>query len=131
MFARGRPRRMDPGGAALEAGVTGGVRTPSDALVGPVAGQAIRSLDFDLVFVGCHGISTAAGLTAPNLAEAQANRACCARPGGSWCWPTAASAAWPGWPALGARRAARWTRGSPARAGCRRRGTRQPGTCAG
>jgi DeoR/GlpR family transcriptional regulator of sugar metabolism len=55
--------------------LTGGVRTPSDALVGPVADQAIRSLNFDMVFVGCHGISAEAGLTTPNLAEAETNRA--------------------------------------------------------
>ena len=55
--------------------LTGGLRTPSDALVGPVADAAIRSLNFDLVFVGCHGISTQAGLSTPNLAEAETNRA--------------------------------------------------------
>ena len=55
--------------------LTGGVRTPSDALVGPVADQAIRSLNFDLAFVGCHGISISAGLSTPNLAEAETNRA--------------------------------------------------------
>jgi DeoR/GlpR family transcriptional regulator of sugar metabolism len=55
--------------------LTGGLRTPSDALVGPVADAAIRSLNFDLVFVGCHGISVQAGLSTPNLAEAETNRA--------------------------------------------------------
>jgi DeoR/GlpR family transcriptional regulator of sugar metabolism len=55
--------------------LTGGMRTPSDALVGPVADQAIRSLNFDVVFVGCHGISASAGLSTPNLAEAETNRA--------------------------------------------------------
>jgi len=55
--------------------LTGGLRTPSDALVGPVADAAIRSLNFDLVFVGCHGISSQAGLSTPNLAEAETNRA--------------------------------------------------------
>jgi DeoR/GlpR family transcriptional regulator of sugar metabolism len=51
------------------------MRTPSDALVGPVADQAIRSLNFDMAFVGCHGISIGAGLSTPNLAEAETNRA--------------------------------------------------------
>ena len=55
--------------------LTGGLRTPSDALVGPVADAAIRSLNFDLAFVGCHGISAQAGLSTPNLAEAETNRA--------------------------------------------------------
>ena len=55
--------------------LTGGVRTPSDALVGPVAVQALRSLHFDLVFMGVHGMSARAGFTSPNLSEAETNRA--------------------------------------------------------
>ena len=55
--------------------LTGGVRTPSDALVGPIADIAIRSLHVDQLFLGCHGIDPAAGLTTPNLAEAETNRA--------------------------------------------------------
>ncbi|MFF9011889.1 DeoR/GlpR family DNA-binding transcription regulator [Streptomyces sp. NPDC014870] len=54
--------------------LTGGVRTPSDALVGPVADQAIGSLHFDVLFLGVHGISVEAGLSTPNLAEAETNR---------------------------------------------------------
>ncbi|WP_406002291.1 DeoR/GlpR family DNA-binding transcription regulator [Streptomyces sp. NBC_00829] len=54
--------------------LTGGVRTPSDSLVGPVADQAIRSLHFDVLFIGVHGISVTAGLSTPNLAEAETNR---------------------------------------------------------
>lgn len=54
--------------------LTGGVRTPSDSLVGPVADQAIRSLHFDVLFLGVHGISAEAGLSTPNLAEAETNR---------------------------------------------------------
>ncbi|MDX2560679.1 DeoR/GlpR family DNA-binding transcription regulator [Streptomyces sp. TX20-6-3] len=53
--------------------LTGGVRTPSDALVGPVADRAVRSLHFDLLFLGLHGISVEAGLSTPNLAEAETN----------------------------------------------------------
>lgn len=53
--------------------LTGGVRTPSDALVGAVADRAIRSLHFDLLFLGVHGISVEAGLSTPNLAEAETN----------------------------------------------------------
>jgi DeoR/GlpR family transcriptional regulator of sugar metabolism len=55
--------------------LTGGVRTPSDALVGPVAVQAIQSLHVDSVFMGVHGIDPHAGFTSPNLMEAEANRA--------------------------------------------------------
>lgn len=54
--------------------LTGGVRTPSDSLVGPVADQAIGSLHFDVLFLGVHGIAAEAGLSTPNLAEAETNR---------------------------------------------------------
>jgi DeoR/GlpR family transcriptional regulator of sugar metabolism len=62
-------------GADASVVLTGGVRTPSDALVGPIADLAIRSLHVDLLFLGCHGIDMEAGLTTPNLAEAETNRA--------------------------------------------------------
>lgn len=55
--------------------LTGGVRTPSDALVGPVAVGALRSLHVDSLFLGVHGIDERAGLTSPNLEEAETNRA--------------------------------------------------------
>ncbi|MGB2571555.1 DeoR/GlpR family DNA-binding transcription regulator [Micromonospora citrea] len=55
--------------------LTGGVRTPSDALVGPLAVDAIRSLHLDLLFLGVHGISARAGFTTPNLMEAETDRA--------------------------------------------------------
>jgi DeoR/GlpR family transcriptional regulator of sugar metabolism len=64
----------DPAHGAATVVLTGGVRTPSDALVGPVADRAIRSLHFDLLFLGVHGVSAAAGLSTPNLAEAETNR---------------------------------------------------------
>jgi DeoR/GlpR family transcriptional regulator of sugar metabolism len=55
--------------------LTGGVRTPSDALVGPVAVAALRSLHLDSVFMGVHGMNLRAGFTTPNLMEAETNRA--------------------------------------------------------
>ena len=55
--------------------LTGGVRTPSDALVGPVAVQALRSLHLDVVFLGAHGMAAHAGLTTPNLNESETDRA--------------------------------------------------------
>lgn len=61
-----------PGAATVV--LTGGVRTPSDSLVGSVADAAIRSLHFDVLFLGVHGISVEAGLSTPNLAEAETNR---------------------------------------------------------
>lgn len=54
--------------------LTGGMRTVSDALVGPVADLTIRSLHFDTLFTGCTGIDAEIGLTTPNLAEAETNR---------------------------------------------------------
>jgi DeoR/GlpR family transcriptional regulator of sugar metabolism len=55
--------------------LTGGIRTPSDALVGPFAVNAIRSLNVDVLFLGVHGMSTHAGFTTPNLMEAETDRA--------------------------------------------------------
>jgi len=55
--------------------LTGGERTPSDALVGPVAVAALRGLHVDWLLMGVHGMDADAGFTTPNLAEAQTNRA--------------------------------------------------------
>jgi DeoR/GlpR family transcriptional regulator of sugar metabolism len=55
--------------------LTGGVRTPSDALVGTVAVAAIRSMHFDVVLLGVHGMTERTGFTTPNLLEAETNRA--------------------------------------------------------
>lgn len=54
--------------------LTGGQRTPSDALVGPVADLTLTRLHVDMLFVGAHGAGPS-GLTTPNLAEACTNRA--------------------------------------------------------
>lgn len=55
--------------------LTGGVRTPSDALVGPFAVSAIRSLNIDQLFLGVHGMSIERGFTTPNFLEAEINQA--------------------------------------------------------
>ncbi len=55
--------------------LTGGVRTPSDALVGPFAVAALRSVHLDLVFLGVHGMDEHSGFTSPNLGEAETDRA--------------------------------------------------------
>lgn len=55
--------------------LTGGIRTPSDALVGPVAVSSLRSLHVDILFLGAHGYESRAGLTTPNLVESETNRA--------------------------------------------------------
>src|SRR5690606_35373515 len=61
--------------------LTGGLRTPSAALVGAVADRAIESLHVDVLFLGVHGMDAAAGFTTPNLAEAHTDAAfiACAR----------------------------------------------------
>ena len=65
-----RERRPD-----LTVILTGGVRTPSDALVGPVAMTTLRSLHVDLLFMGVHGMAADPGFTTPNLLEAETNQA--------------------------------------------------------
>lgn len=55
--------------------VAGGLfRTPSDALVGSFAEQTLRQLNTDLLFLGADSIDVRAGLTTPNVAEAETNR---------------------------------------------------------
>ncbi len=51
------------------------MRTPSDALVGPFAVAALRTVHVDLVFVGVHGMDPHSGFTCPNLLEADTDRA--------------------------------------------------------
>lgn len=55
--------------------LTGGVRTPSDALVGPIATSALSTLHIDVLFLGVHGMDDGLGYSTPNLAEAEVNRA--------------------------------------------------------
>jgi len=58
----------------IEVVLTGGTRTPSDALVGPVADATLAHLRVDRTFLGVHGLD-ADGATTPNLAEAATDRA--------------------------------------------------------
>ncbi|WP_026551226.1 DeoR/GlpR family DNA-binding transcription regulator [Arthrobacter sp. H20] len=55
--------------------LTGGQLTPSKALVGPLSTGTIGSLHADLCFMGAHGVDASAGITTPNLAEAETNKA--------------------------------------------------------
>jgi len=55
--------------------LTGGERTPSDALVGPIATGALGRLHLDVLFLGVHGMDPDFGFTTPNLLEAETNRA--------------------------------------------------------
>ena len=54
--------------------LTGGIRTPSDALVGPFALATLETANVDTLFLGVHGIS-AEGFTTPNIEESETNRA--------------------------------------------------------
>lgn len=65
-------RTAPPGVTVL---LTGGERSPSEALVGPIATSTVRSFNVDLCFMGAHGVDADAGITTPNLAEADTNRA--------------------------------------------------------
>jgi DeoR/GlpR family transcriptional regulator of sugar metabolism len=55
--------------------LTGGTRTPSEALVGAFAVSQLRSVHLDQVFMGVHGMDAKAGFTCPNLLEAETDRA--------------------------------------------------------
>jgi DeoR/GlpR family transcriptional regulator of sugar metabolism len=55
--------------------LSGGVRTPSDALVGPFAVSALRKVNVDIVFLGVHGMHERAGFTTPNMLEAETDQA--------------------------------------------------------
>ena len=62
-------------GANLTVVLTGGTRTPSDALVGPLATGALAALQLDQLFLGVHGMAQDHGFSTPNMAEAELNRA--------------------------------------------------------
>lgn len=63
------------GGGSTHVILTGGERTPSDALVGPIAISALRQLHLDTLFLGVHGMDERVGFTTPNMLEAETNRA--------------------------------------------------------
>jgi DeoR/GlpR family transcriptional regulator of sugar metabolism len=55
--------------------LTGGVCSPSSALVGPIAISTLATIHLDTVFMGVHGVTERAGFSTPNLLEADTNRA--------------------------------------------------------
>ena len=79
--------------ADLTVVLTGGTRTPSDALVGPLAVAALRTLHVDWLFLGVHGVDERAGFTTPNLVEAETDRALHRRAPGAW-WSRADHTKW-------------------------------------
>jgi DeoR/GlpR family transcriptional regulator of sugar metabolism len=66
---------LSAGPGDLNVILTGGTRTLSAALVGPIADRSISSLHVDRLFLGVHGMDARSGFTTPNLAEAQTNMA--------------------------------------------------------
>jgi len=63
-------------GTAVDVILTGGMlRKNSFSLVGPLAEEALRKLNADLLFLGVDGFDVRYGLTTPNLLEARVNRA--------------------------------------------------------
>ena len=65
---------IGPDGAKQTVSSPAASAPPGAALVGPVADATIRSLHFDQLFLGVHGMDAVAGFTTPNLAEAETNR---------------------------------------------------------
>lgn len=54
--------------------LTGGVRTPTDSLVGNIATEVFSRFNLDIVFMGTHGMDSEFGFSSPNLVEAETNR---------------------------------------------------------
>jgi DeoR/GlpR family transcriptional regulator of sugar metabolism len=54
--------------------LTGGVRTPTDSLVGNITSEVFSRFNLDLVFMGTHGMDSEFGFSSPNLVESETNR---------------------------------------------------------
>lgn len=54
--------------------LAGGVRTPTDSLVGNIASEIFARFNLDIVFMGTHGMDSEFGFSSPNLDEAETNR---------------------------------------------------------
>ena len=62
-------------GAEVEVILTGGaLRKNSFSLVGPIAEDALRKLNADILFLGVDGFDVHYGLSTPNILEAKVNR---------------------------------------------------------
>ena len=59
--------------------LTGGLRTPTDSLVGEMAVAGFDRLNVDLTFMGTHGMDPRGGFSSPNILEVETNRAVIAR----------------------------------------------------
>jgi DeoR/GlpR family transcriptional regulator of sugar metabolism len=54
--------------------LTGGVRTPTDSLVGNITAEVFSRFNLDLVFMGTRGMDSEFGFSSPNLVESETNR---------------------------------------------------------
>lgn len=54
--------------------LAGGVRTPTDSLVGTVTEEAFHSFNFDHAFIGTYGMDSVGGFSSPSMVEAELNR---------------------------------------------------------
>lgn len=64
-----------PGPADREVLLVGGRRTPSRALVGPLAVRALGDVTVDVLLLGAHGVDPQRGVSTPTLEEAETDRA--------------------------------------------------------
>lgn len=55
--------------------LAGGMRTPTDSLVGEIAIQTFDKVNVDIVFMGTHGMDVRGGYSSPNLFESETNLA--------------------------------------------------------
>jgi DeoR/GlpR family transcriptional regulator of sugar metabolism len=62
------------GTAAHTVVLTGGLRTPTDSLVGPLAQDSFSTFHVDIAFLGSYGLDPQVGLSSPNILEADMNR---------------------------------------------------------
>jgi DeoR/GlpR family transcriptional regulator of sugar metabolism len=54
--------------------LAGGLRTPTDSLVGSITSQVFGRFNLDYVFLGTHGMDEEFGFSSPNLIEGETNR---------------------------------------------------------
>lgn len=54
--------------------LAGGIRTPTDSLVGSITSQVFARFNLDYVFLGTHGMDAEFGFSSPNLIEGETNR---------------------------------------------------------
>jgi len=59
--------------------LTGGMRTPTDSLVGDMAVTVFDRLNVEITFMGAHGMDPKGGFSSPNVLEVETNRAVRAR----------------------------------------------------